>query len=166
MTLTRRRGGLKTEVKRPGAARGSPALDMGLTRTGRRAGIDPLSIAEIARAAAEAKKAQNVLLLDVQDLTIIADYFVIVSGTSRTQVKAIADAVLRELKEQGVLPRHREGTVEAGWIILDYADTVVHIFHAREREYYDLERLYRGSPEVGSRAEVNPGEVRGEARGS
>lgn len=92
------------------------------------------------------------LVLDVRELTIIADYFVIASGTSRTQVKAIADAVLNELKEQGILPRHREGSVGGGWIILDYADTVVHVFHAREREYYDLERLYRGARIVESRA--------------
>ncbi|HHY31928.1 MAG TPA: ribosome silencing factor [Firmicutes bacterium] len=106
----------------------------------------------MARAAAEGKKAQDVLVLDVRELTIIADYFVIASGTSRTQVKAIADAVLNELKEQGILPRHREGSVEGGWIILDYADTVVHVFHAREREYYDLERLYRGARIVEGRA--------------
>lgn len=91
------------------------------------------------------------LVLDVRELTIIADYFVIASGTSRTQVKAITDAVMHELKERGVLPRHKEGTVEGGWIILDYADTVVHVFHAREREYYDLERLYRGARVVGGR---------------
>ncbi|MDI7248019.1 MAG: ribosome silencing factor [Bacillota bacterium] len=126
--------------------------------------MDPLSIAEIARAAAEDKKAEDVVVLDVQDLTIIADYFVIASGTSRTQVKAIADAVLHELKERDVLPRHREGAVEAGWIILDYADTVVHVFHAREREYYDLERLYRGARVVESRAGERPGEAGGEVR--
>ncbi|MGE5574238.1 MAG: ribosome silencing factor [Bacteroidota bacterium] len=131
---------------------------------GGQAVIDPLSIAEMARAAAEDKKAEDVVVLDVQDLTIIADYFVIASGTSRTQVKAIADAVLHELKDRDVLPRHREGTVEAGWIILDYADTVVHVFHAREREYYDLERLYRGARVVQSRVGERPGGDGGQAR--
>ncbi|MGE5584975.1 MAG: ribosome silencing factor [Bacillota bacterium] len=131
---------------------------------GGQAVIDPLSIAEMARAAAEDKKAEDVVVLDVQDLTIIADYFVIASGTSRTQVKAIADAVLHELKDRDVLPRHREGTVEAGWIILDYADTVVHVFHAREREYYDLERLYRGARVVQSRVGERPGGAGGQAR--
>ncbi|MEW5865461.1 MAG: ribosome silencing factor [Bacillota bacterium] len=111
----------------------------------RQAGIDALSIAEAARAAAEAKKALDVVLLDVHELTIIADYFVLASGTTSTHVKAITDAILEELKDRSVLPLHREGTVEAGWIILDYADTVVHVFHVREREYYDLERLYRGA---------------------
>lgn len=109
------------------------------------AGIDALSIAEAARAAAEDKKAVDVVLLDVRELTIIADYFVLAGGTTSTHVKAIADAILGELKDRNVLPLHREGTVEAGWIILDYADTVVHVFHVREREYYDLERLYRGA---------------------
>jgi len=114
-----------------------------------------------------------VLVLDVRDLTIIADYFVIASGTSRTQVKAITDAVTHELKERGVLPLHREGTVEGGWIILDYADTVVHVFHARQREYYDLERLYRSARVVEVRTgesarEVytEPREAQREARGS
>lgn len=109
------------------------------------------------------------LVLDVRELTIIADYFVIASGTSRTQLKAITDAVIHELKEQGVLPRHKEGTVEGGWIILDYADTVVHVFHAREREYYDLERLYRGARVVEGRAGGGPRDVctePREARGS
>lgn len=127
------------------------------------AGIDALSIAEAARAAAEAKKAVDVVLLDVRELTIIADYFVLASGTTSTHVKAITDAILEELKDRSVLPLHREGTVEAGWIILDYADAVVHVFHVREREYYDLERLYRGariieSPETraASPARANP----------
>ncbi|MEW6227005.1 MAG: ribosome silencing factor [Bacillota bacterium] len=116
------------------------------------AGIDALSIAEAARAAAEAKKAVDVVLLDVRELTIIADYFVLASGTTSTHVKAITDAILEELKDRSVLPLHREGTVEAGWIILDYADTVVHVFHVREREYYDLERLYRGARIIESAA--------------
>jgi len=118
----------------------------------RQAGIDALSIAEAARAAAEAKKALDVVLLDVHELTIIADYFVLASGTTSTHVKAITDAILEELKDRSVLPLHREGTVEAGWIILDYADTVVHVFHVREREYYDLERLYRGARTIKSPA--------------
>ncbi|NLG79108.1 MAG: ribosome silencing factor [Firmicutes bacterium] len=165
-----RRGG---GAEKPARFRALPGTFSSADAIGRRAGIDPLSIAEIARAAAEDKKAQDVLVLDVRDLTIIADYFVIASGTSRTQVKAITDAVTHELKERGVLPLHREGTVEGGWIILDYADTVVHVFHARQREYYDLERLYRSARVVEVRTgesarEVytEPREAQREARGS
>ncbi len=99
----------------------------------------------MARAAAEEKKALDVVLLDVHELTIIADYFLLASGATSIHVQAIADAVLEELKDRDVLPQHREGTAGAGWIILDYADTVVHVFHVRERGYYDLERLYRGA---------------------
>ncbi len=74
------------------------------------------------------------------------------SGTSDRHVRAIADAVLYDIKEMGTLPLHRDGTCDAGWIVLDYADTIVHVFHVREREYYDLERLYRGVPVIS----VNP----------
>lgn len=81
-------------------------------------------------------------------MTIITDYLVLASGTSDRHVKAIADGVLYDIKEMGLLPLHRDGTSEAGWIVLDYADTIVHVFLAREREYYDLERLYRGAPVI------------------
>jgi len=68
--------------------------------------------------------------------------------TSDRHVRAIADGVLYDIKEMGALPFHRDGTPDAGWIVLDYADTIVHVFHAREREYYDLERMYRGAPVI------------------
>jgi len=67
-------------------------------------------------------------------MTIIADYLVLVSGTSDRHVRAIADGVLLDIKETGTLPLHRDGTSDAGWIVLDYADAIVHVFHARERE--------------------------------
>ncbi len=126
--------------------------------------IDALSIARTACEAAEARKAVDVLLLDVRELTIIADYFVIAAGTSGIHVKAIVDAISEELEDRGVLPQHREGTPEAGWMILDYADTVVHVFHVREREYYDLERLYRGARVVGGPAAEAGEEIRTDCR--
>lgn len=81
-------------------------------------------------------------------MTIIADYLVLASGTSDRHVRAIAEGVLYDIKEMGALPLRRDGNSDAGWIVLDYADTIVHVFHAREREYYDLERLYRGAPVI------------------
>jgi ribosome-associated protein len=81
-------------------------------------------------------------------MTIIADYLVLASGTSDRHVRAIADGVLYDIKEMGALPLRRDGNSEAGWIVLDYADAIVHVFHVREREYYDLERLYRGAPVI------------------
>jgi ribosome-associated protein len=87
-------------------------------------------------------------VIDVRGMTIIADYLVLASGTSDRHVRAIADGVLYDIKEMGALPFHRDGTPDAGWIVLDYADTIVHVFHAREREYYDLERMYRGAPVI------------------
>ncbi|HXL05004.1 MAG TPA: ribosome silencing factor [Bacillota bacterium] len=98
--------------------------------------------------AAWSRKAEDIIVLDVRGMTIIADYVVLASGTSDRHVRAIADAVLYDIKEMGLLPLRRDGTCEAGWIVLDYADTIVHVFHVREREYYDLERLYRGAPVI------------------
>ena len=82
------------------------------------------------------------ILLDVQHLTIIADYFVIASGRSGNQVRALIDEVDDKLSEQGVEPRRREGVNEGRWAVLDYGTVLVHVFHEQEREYYNLERLW------------------------
>jgi len=95
----------------------------------------------IARAA-EAKKAADVVILDMQGLTLIADYFVICHGQNPIHVRAIADGVEEEVGEQGWAPSHREGYDSARWVLLDFDDVVLHIFLAAEREYYGLERLW------------------------
>lgn len=102
-------------------------------------------IAELAKAAvgiASDKKASDVLLLDIRDVSVIADYFVICSGTNSRQLQGIADAIDEELSKQGAILLHREGTPGAGWVLLDFGDIVVHIFGPQEREYYRLERLW------------------------
>lgn len=102
-------------------------------------------IAELAKAAvgiASDKKASDVLLLDIRDVSVIADYFVICSGTNSRQLQGIADAIDEELSKQGAILLHREGTPDAGWVLLDFGDIVVHIFGPQEREYYRLERLW------------------------
>ncbi|HOB88334.1 MAG: ribosome silencing factor [Bacillota bacterium] len=115
--------------------------------------IDGKTIIDLACKAALSRKAEDITVFDVRGMTIITDYLMLASGTSDRHVKAIADAVLQDIKETGVLPLRRDGTPEAGWIVLDYADAIVHIFHAREREYYDLERLYRGAQVIHPEAE-------------
>ncbi|NLB73414.1 MAG: ribosome silencing factor [Firmicutes bacterium] len=110
--------------------------------------MDGISIVEAACKAAWSRKAEDIIVLDVRGMTIIADYLVLASGTSDRHVRAIAEGVLYDIKEMGALPLRRDGNSDAGWIVLDYADTIVHVFHAREREYYDLERLYRGAPVI------------------
>ena len=100
---------------------------------------------ELALAAARAlddKKGVKILVLDVQHLTIIADYFVIASGRSANQVRALIDEVDDKLSELGENPRRREGTNEGRWAVLDYGNVLVHVFHEQEREYYNLERLW------------------------
>jgi ribosome-associated protein len=89
------------------------------------------------------RKAVDIIVFDVRGITIIADYMVLVSGTSDRHVRAIADGVQYDIKEKGTLPLSKDGACEAGWIVLDYADTIIHVFHVKEREYYDLEHLYK-----------------------
>jgi ribosome-associated protein len=103
-----------------------------------------------AAAAASSKQARDVVVLDVSKPLVICDYFVICSGSNQRQVRAIAEEVERACREEGegARPLRREGEREARWILLDFIDFVVHVFHEDEREYYDLERLWRDAPVV------------------
>lgn len=92
--------------------------------------------------ALDSKKAEDIQLIGIKDLTIVADYFVIANGTSNTQTKALADEVEFKMKEQGIEPIRVEGYQGATWIILDYGDIVVHVFYKETRSYYNLERLW------------------------
>lgn len=98
-----------------------------------------LRIAEVMRD----KKAEELLVLEISHLTVIADVMVIGNGRSMAQVKALADAVEEKLHdEMGIDPLRREGYAEGRWIVIDYGTVLVHIFHEQEREYYHLERLW------------------------
>ena len=90
------------------------------------------------------KKGQNIAVLDLRDVkNAIADYFIICSGTSDTQVNAIADSVLEEVEKQsGQDPWHKEGFQNREWILLDYLDVVCHIFQKEKRTFYDLEEFW------------------------
>jgi len=88
------------------------------------------------------RKAIDVVVLDIHKLTIIADYFVIASGTSEIQVRALCDEVEDKLKQEGIEAIHKDGHGGNRWVALDYGDVIVHIFHQDEREFYDLERLW------------------------
>ncbi len=90
----------------------------------------------------EDKKGFDVKVIDVKEKTILADKFIIVSGTSNTHVKALADNVEEELKKEGIYPKRIEGYGEGRWILMDYSDIIVHIFHPHERETYNLEELW------------------------
>jgi len=103
---------------------------------------DITELAKTAVGIASDKKASDVLLLDIRDVSVIADYFVICSGNNNRQLQAIADAIDEELGKQGAILFHREGTPDTGWVLLDFGDIVIHIFGPQEREYYRLERLW------------------------
>lgn len=103
---------------------------------------------EIHRAAELAleRKASDIVVLDLRRISSATDYFVIASGTSDVQVKAIADHVRDELKKDSVRPEHLEGLRGGRWVLMDYVDFVVHVFHPQAREFYQLERLWGDAP--------------------
>ena len=93
------------------------------------------------------KKARDIKAIEIAEHSIVADYFVICSGTSNTHVKSLADEIEYELKEQGVAPYHIEGKA-TGWILLDYSSILVHVFTGETREYYNIERLWQDAREI------------------
>ena len=94
------------------------------------------------------RKAVDPILLHVEDLTTVADYFLITGGNSTRQVQAIARHLRKTLKERGMLPYGVEGGQEAQWVLLDYGEVVIHIFYQPIREFYDLEGLWAEAPEI------------------
>ena len=103
---------------------------------------------EVLRAAELAleRKAHDVVVLDLRGISTATDYFVIAGGTSDVQVKAIAEHVLDELKKDSVRPEHMEGLRGGRWVLLDYVDFVVHVFHPQARGFYQLENLWGDAP--------------------
>jgi len=88
-------------------------------------------------------KGEDILLLDIHTLAVFADFFVICSGTSDRQLKALVAGVRGEIKkDSGIFPHHIEGEPASGWVLLDYGDTIVHLFDPKLREYYALEELW------------------------
>ena len=107
-----------------------------------------LSLARVAAHAAEDKIAQDVIAIDVSEQLALTDVFVIVSASTDRQVGAIVDAVEDTLREKGAKPIRREGERDGRWVLLDFGDIVVHVQHDEEREFYELERLWKDCPEI------------------
>ena len=106
---------------------------------------------EMARLAYDAladKKAQDIKIINIEGVSVIADYFIIASGTNHNQVQAMADSVREALGRAGHEPRQVEGYGSANWILMDYNDIIVHIFSDESRTFYDLERIWRDGKEV------------------
>ena len=104
----------------------------------------PKELALLAAKALSDKKGREIQTLEIGDLTTLADYFIIATGSSNTQINALVDNVEKELTEQaGEEPLHREGYRGGTWVLLDYGCIAVHVFNAEAREFYGLERLWR-----------------------
>ena len=101
-----------------------------------------------ALAAMDDLKARQVVILDLRGLTDATDYFVIASGTSDAHVRGIADSVMDKMGRSGVRTHHVEGLNSGRWVLLDYVDFVVHLFHPETRSFYQLERLWSDAPEL------------------
>lgn len=104
---------------------------------------DSRKAAKIAVEALKDKKAVDVKVLDITNVTVIADYFIIASGSNVNQVQAMADNVEEMLGKAGYVPKQIEGYRAANWILMDYTDVIVHIFSEEDRTFYDLERIWR-----------------------
>ena len=109
--------------------------------------MDSQNIFKIAANALNNKKARQLKVLKIDDLTTLADYFVIATATSSTHVRALADEVEDKLKEQSVEPHHIEGK-STGWIALDYVSVIVHVFTPQEREFYNLDSIWSDATEI------------------
>ena len=105
-------------------------------------------LAKIAIAALEDKKAEDVRVIDIADVSVLADYFIIASGNNRTQVQAMADEVEQRLGRAGAEPRQVEGYQAANWVLLDFGDVIIHIFDAQNRLFYDLERIWKDGTQI------------------
>lgn len=105
-------------------------------------------LAEIAVKALDSKKGKEIRLIRIDKITTLAEYFVICTGTSNTQINALCDAVEKELTEKGEEPLHREGYRGGTWVLLDYGCVVVHVFNDEARKFYSLEHLWADGEEV------------------
>ncbi len=110
--------------------------------------------------AADDKKAEEVTALDLRALSAVTDYFIVTHGNSDTQVRAIADGIREGLSEKGIEPYGLEGYNGGTWILLDYVDLVIHIFHRDQRAFYALEQLWSDAPRVRSSNLVPGGKKR------
>ena len=110
--------------------------------------MTPKEMALMAAKALDSKKGVNIKVIDVMAQTSLADYFVICSGTSNTQINALCDAVEKDINEAGEETLHREGYRGGTWVLLDFGSVVVHVFNNEAREFYSLERLWQDVTEV------------------
>jgi ribosome-associated protein len=109
---------------------------------------DAIEAARVAAVALDAKSGEDIAILDLSDLLVVTDIFVLVTGTSRRNVLTLADEAIAALREHDRRPIRKEGTDHGKWVLLDYGDIVIHLFDHETRQYYDLERLWAGAPRI------------------
>lgn len=110
--------------------------------------MDTKDFAKTAIEVMKDKKAEDIKALDIHEISTMADYFVIASASNSNQVKAIADEIEEKLYEQGCKLIHSEGYQTARWVLLDFGDLIVHIFHKEDREFYQLERVWADAKQI------------------
>ena len=111
--------------------------------------MDSRKLALLCRELADDKKAEDIVILDLRELSSVTDYFVIASGTSEPHLRAIVEAITDKLREDyNVRPKAIDGTFQTAWVVLDYFDVIVHVMRADVRERYDLETLWGDAPRV------------------
>ena len=99
--------------------------------------------------ALDEKKAEDIRIIEIGDVSSIADYFVIANGTNPNQVGALVDSVEQELAKAGVRPKRIEGLGNSSWVLMDYSDIIIHVFSKEDRAFYDLERIWRDGKSLG-----------------
>ncbi|NMB34528.1 MAG: ribosome silencing factor [Clostridium sp.] len=104
--------------------------------------MEPNEITQKIVSILEEKKARDISTINIREVSILADYFIICSGTSITHIRSLADEVERKMQESDVRILHKEGYNSARWILMDYGSVVIHIFHEEDRAFYNLERLW------------------------
>ncbi len=105
--------------------------------------MESKEMVKIAINALEEKKAENIRVIDISKVSVLADYFIIAEGKNRNQIQALTDSVEKDLGKAGIVPKQIEGYESATWILMDYADIIVHVFDNENRLFYDLERIWR-----------------------
>ena len=110
--------------------------------------LKPIDQAHFVVNLASDKKASDIVILDIRELSDVTDYFVVLTGSSQRQIGSLVQDIEQELKEVGVTLHHREGTAGSSWRLLDYGDLVVHIFESSDRNFYDIEGMWSKAHEV------------------
>ena len=104
---------------------------------------------KLAIEALEDKKAEDISIIDISEVSVLADYFLIASGNSKNQVQALIDNVEEKLGQAGITPKNIEGYQTGNWVLMDYGDLIVHVFDRQNRLFYDLERIWRDGKKIG-----------------